>query len=182
MSDGYKAALKASRKTGRPYMLDFDSMPSNWVDVAFAIDYEDFKGRKSNRWVTFRSMDGDLLTAYCWLRKELRSFSLGRIENVIDQNGEARPVESVFPSALGYRQAETAFRKSRDAIRGYGEDERVVTNTESGFGAFSSSIDDRETKASEKDSEQPGILMQIVAVLFVILMLFAIYKLLVWIF
>jgi|TARA_R110002012_G_scaffold320137_1_gene542519 hypothetical protein len=42
--------------------------------VAFAIDYRDFKGKKSSHWVTYRSIDGKMLWAYCWISKELRNF------------------------------------------------------------------------------------------------------------
>ena len=184
MSDGYKSVVAASRKDGRPYLLDFDNIPSSWVDVAFAIDYGDFKGKKSTRWVTYRKLDGKMLYAYCWVKKELRSFSLGRIENVIDQNGEARPIESLFPSALGYRQAETDYRQKRDASRGYGRSDQAgdLSRTGSGFAAFSSAVDGDKNGARNENENEPGLITKIFSVLFLLLILFGLYKLLFWIF
>tara|TARA_R110001583_G_scaffold193866_5_gene363518 strand:- start:71530 stop:72102 length:573 start_codon:yes stop_codon:yes gene_type:complete len=190
MSDGYKSVVAASRKSGRPYLLDFDSIPSSLSNVAFAIDYRDFKGKKSSRWVTYSSIKGNMLWAYCWISKDLRSFHLGRIENVIDQNGEARSVESIFPSASGFRQQETSYRKSRDIHRGYDRDDDddgagfdyAKPKVKSGFGAFSAAVGDRKIDEEKKAPEEPGLIAKTFGVLFVILVLFGIYTLLTKIF
>jgi predicted DNA-binding transcriptional regulator YafY len=120
MSDGYKALIQEAQAKGRPTLLSFDAVPSEIAGVAFGIDYVDSAGQKSRRWVTARGFQEGLLWAYCWVRRDMRSFSLHRIEAIIDDAGEVRDPASVFPGIIAPRttiNAQYTPKRKRDVDR-----------------------------------------------------------------
>lgn len=106
MSDGgYNALMAAVRKgaPGAPVMLDLARVPQELTGIAMGMGYRDGAGRVTRRWVTIRSIDvvDNTLWAYCWKRRDLRSFRLDRIRDVVDGVGEVRDGQA-FLTSIGY--------------------------------------------------------------------------------
>lgn len=105
MSDGgYNALMKAARraKPGAPRLLSCDEIPEDWMGVAFGIQYRAGNGQTTRRWITVRSVDlsDGSMWAYCWARRDLRTFRLDRIREVVDGDGQVLSGEE-FALALG---------------------------------------------------------------------------------
>lgn len=49
------------------------------------IDYENYDGELTFRKIEYKSTDGNLFNAYCFLRDDIRSFSFNRIHNIADR-------------------------------------------------------------------------------------------------
>lgn len=94
--DGFDALQREVRSAAArsPEFLSFDA--THDIDTALnktaCIEYKDADGNTSRRWITIRSVDEcapkPLIFAYCWVRRELRSFRADRVRTFIDGNGE----------------------------------------------------------------------------------------------
>ncbi len=96
MPDGFNALQKEVRSASSraPDFLSLDDAINieDACNKAVCMEYQDADGNKSKRWVTIRSIDEYEPTpkffAYCWVRRELRSFRADRVETFIDHDGE----------------------------------------------------------------------------------------------
>lgn len=69
------------------------------------IEYTDSRGQTSFRWITVNSVDigqPAILNAYCWVRREIRTFRADRISNISDIDGEVWPAKTFF-AAFGIK-------------------------------------------------------------------------------
>lgn len=104
MDDGQEAldtAIAAGRFQGRILSLDELGQrgrlsPQDLTGLAIRMHYTDAEGDDSSRWITIQSLTPEMLTAYCWRRRRIRTFRLDRVEGVSDANGEYWPAARFF--------------------------------------------------------------------------------------
>lgn len=104
--DGFEAMMASKRSREPIKRLDLAeitrySRSSSLKNVAIRIDYEDVDGVSSKRWVTIKSISKHrdsppTMEAYCWVRRQNRTFRLDRITEVAGCDGELTDGQTFF--------------------------------------------------------------------------------------
>jgi len=114
LDDGYAALMEDVRagKAGGPRAVVFDTFP--WTEsqdaaaltgVAVGMIYQKSPRESSRRWITIRSVTAEApqkLTAYCWLRRAVKTFRLDKIQGLYDVDGVVVDPHPFF-AAFGVR-------------------------------------------------------------------------------
>lgn len=92
-------------------------------DIEVTFEYTDIDGRQSRRAVRILHCDQGILTCFCYLRNDVRSFRIDRIGGVIDRDGEvlsARQFLALFNLNAGQPAQPDARAVNAAAQRGFG--------------------------------------------------------------
>ncbi|AMW35730.1 hypothetical protein HEQ62_10180 [Haematospirillum jordaniae] len=146
MPDGFNALQREVRSAASrsPEFLSFDGLvdAEDVCDKAVCMEYTNADGGKSKRWITMRSIDEDGPTpkffAYCWVRRQVRSFRADRVETFIDCDGECISGRDFFerigvnlPPPASVSRSRKKSRKADTEHSSYNSSSGTAATTES---------------------------------------------------